>query len=256
MFIYNPYGFYRLTLREVKRFLKVYIQTIVAPLLSNLLFLGVFGGALQKREVGIDGVDYLNFLVPGLCVMGAMMSAIQNPASSMIIQKFQNTFQDLNTYPLTNFEKLGAFLSGGTLRGLIVGILTYVASIPFLGANISNPLGFIFMLAICSWFFASIGVLVGLYFENFEKVTFITSIVLTPFIYFGGVFFLIKNLPLNIQKIAYFNPLFSFIDLTRYTFLGTSEGVILKEIIIISLSLIIFTSIAYYFFKKGIGLKE
>src|SRR4030042_4919668 len=133
---YNLVGFYTLLKREISRFMKVYIQTLVAPLLSNILFLGIFGGMLKTREVGIDGVGYLSYLVPGLCAMGAIFSAFQNPAFSLIPQKYTNTVYDLNSYPLTNFEKVFAFILGGTIRGFLIGILTYLATILFIGYNI------------------------------------------------------------------------------------------------------------------------
>ena len=221
---YNFYGMYMLSRREIMRFMKVYIQTIIAPILSNMLFLGVFGGALRNREISIEGVDYLHFLIPGLCAMGAIMSAVQNPSSSMIIQKFQNLIQDLNSYPLTTSEKLMAFSIGGAVRGTMVGTLTYLASIPFVGYEISSPFLFIGMLFLVSLIFSFIGVIIGLVFENFDRLTFVMSIVLTPLVYFGGVFFEISNLPGILSKIAVYNPIFPLIDSVRWSYIGILEG--------------------------------
>jgi ABC-2 type transport system permease protein len=253
---YNKIGFITLLKREVRRFMKVYIQTMFAPLLTNMLFLGVFGGMLKTRQVGIEGVGYLSFLVPGLAAMGAIFAAFQNPSFSIIAQKYQGTLQDLNSYPLSVFEKVSAFVLGGTTRGFLIGSLTYVATIYFIGYEIKYPVFFFVMLLVVSFVFASLGVIVGLYFESFERMNFILAIVLTPLAYFGGVFFEISKLPGIISKLAVGNPIFPLIDLTRFGYLGVSEGNILYQIIFVAVVLVVAFFFAYRTFKKGIGLKN
>ncbi|MBT4936445.1 ABC transporter permease [Candidatus Peregrinibacteria bacterium] len=255
MFFYNPIGFLTLTGREIKRFMKVYIQTIIAPLLTNMLFLGVFGGMFKTRQLGIEGVDYLSFLVPGLCAMGAIMSAYQNPSSSIIIQKYQNTIQDLNAYPITHFEKLMAFLIGGTVRGIMVGVLTYISTIYFVGYHIEYPLLFLLMLFLISLISSACGVIVGLVFHDFDKMSFILTIILTPMVYFGGVFFELSKLPSVLSYLIYINPLFPMVDLLRYSYLGILEGNMLFNISMISFLAILTITSSYFLFKKGVGLK-
>jgi ABC-2 type transport system permease protein len=253
---YNFTGFLTLTKREIKRFMKVYVQTILAPLLSNLLFLGIFGATFKTRSVSLDGVSYMEFLIPGLCLMGAVMSAIQNPSSSIIIQKFQNIITDLNSYPLSLNEKILAYTLGGTFRGLIVGVLTYLASIPFIGYEISHPVLFISSLTLISAIFSLLGIIIGLVFENFDRVTFIISIILTPLIYFGGVFFEISKLPEKIANIAFLNPIFPLVDTVRYAFLGVSEGKIMVNVFFVIFILLICYASAYSVMSKGVGLKN
>ncbi len=252
---YNKVGFITLLTREVHRFTKVFIQTILAPLLSNLLYLAVFGGMLKTREVGIDGVSYLNFLVPGLTTMGALMAAFQNPAFSLIAQKFQGTIQDLNSYPISNVEKSLAFILGGTVRGLFVGTLTYVATIPFVGATIANPLLFFFSLCVTSFIFASLGLMCGLLLDNFEKMNFALAIVITPLAYLGGVFFEVSKLPGVLSKLGLINPIYPLVNITRYAYLGIYEG----NIWIHGLLCFVFLAVAFFasliIFKKGVGIK-
>lgn len=256
MFFYNPIGFKTLISREISRFMKVYIQTLLAPLLSNMLFLGVFGGMMRTRQIGIEGVDYLSFLVPGLCVMGAFMNAYQNPSSSIMIQKYQNIIQDLNSYPMSIFEKVLAFIVGGTFRGVLVGVLTYIATIFFVGYHINSPLLFFFMLIVVSWIASCFGVVTGLAVKTFDQGTFILTIILTPLTYFGGVFFEVTKLPGILGKLALFNPIFPLVDLARYGYIGILEGNMIMNIIYVLILALISLFFAYWLFSKGTGLKD
>jgi ABC-2 type transport system permease protein len=252
---YNRYGFYTLLKKEIVRFTKVYIQSMIAPLLSNMLFLGVFGGMLKTREVGLSGVGYLEFLVPGLVAMGAIFAAFQNPSFSLIAQKYQGILQDLNAYPLSAFEKVMAFVLGGTFRGVMIGAMTYVATIYFIGYKIEYPFHFFGMLVAASFIFASVGTIAGLHFHSFEKMSFMLAIVLTPLAYFGGVFFEISRLPGALSGLAKFNPLFPVINLIRYAYLGVYEGNLLLQLAYVLFFAFFAFFIAYRSFKKGIGLK-
>ena len=254
--VYNPMGFIILLKKEINRFMKVYIQTMIAPLLSNILFLGVFGGMLKTRQVGIDGVGYLQFLVPGLAAMGAIFAAFQNPSFSLISQKYQNTIQDLNSYPLSNFEKVLAFILGGTFRGFLIGTLTYIATIIFVGYKIKFPVLFFTSLIATSFIFSSLGVLIGLGINSFEKMNFILAIIITPLTYFSGVFFEVSKISIFISKIIYINPIYSLINLIRFGYLGVHEGNLFLHILFIIFDAFLLFFLALIFFKKGIGLKN
>ena len=252
---YNRVGFITLLNREIRRFMKVSVQTILAPLISNILYLGIFGGMLSTRQAGIDGVNYLHFLVPGLATMGAIFAAFQNPAFSIISHKFQNTIQDLNSYPISNLEKSLAFILGGTFRGVLVGLLTYAATIFFVGWEIEYPVRFLIALSATSFFFASAGLVSGLLLNSFEKMNFVLSIVIRPMAYLGGVFFEISKLPGMLSGIRLFNPIYPLVNITRYAYLGIFEGNIRLHFLI-SLALIlgaVFTAV--HLFKKGYGIK-
>lgn len=255
LIFYNKIGFMTLLKREIHRFMKVSVQTILAPLLSNILYLGIFGGMLQTREVGIEGVNYLYFLVPGLTTMGAILSAFQNPAFSIIAQKFQNTVQDLNSYPISDTEKSLAFILGGTFRGLLVGSLTYLATTFFVGYTIQYPLFFFISLAITSFIFSSVGLISGLLLDSFEKMNFVLALIITPLTYLGGVFFEISKLPGILSKIRYINPIYPLVNITRYTYIGVYEGNLLLQLLTAAIFLIGFFLAAVYIFKKGFGIK-
>lgn len=255
LIFYNRTGFITLLNREIHRFMKVPVQTVLAPLISNILYLAIFGGMLQTRQVGIDGVNYLHFLVPGLATMGAIFAAFQNPAFSVISQKFQNTVQDLNSYPISNTEKTLAFVFGGMFRGVLVGILTYAATSFFVGYEIEYPLFFILSLTATSFVFAAIGLICGLVLDNFEKMNFVLAIIITPLTYLGGVFFEVSKLPGLLSSIKYINPIYPLVNITRYAYIGTCEGNITIHVFLTAALIISSYIIAAHIFKKGIGIK-
>lgn len=253
--LYNPYGFMTLLRREIHRFMKVYIQTIIAPLLTNILFLGIFGAILQTREIGLEGVGYLSFLVPGLATMGAIFASFQNPSFSMIAQKFQNTIQDINSYPISDAEKVMAYVLGGTARGVLVGSLTYVATIFFVGYTISYPILFFVALFLTSFIFASLGLIVGMLLDSFEKMNFVLAIVITPLTYLGGVFFEISKLDGILAYGRFINPIYPLVNITRYTYIGAGEGNIYLHLLLATILLLALFSLATYLFKRGTGIK-
>ncbi|QTL99924.1 ABC transporter permease [Iocasia frigidifontis] len=252
---YNRIGFMTLLMREVRRFMKVPIQTILSPLLSNILYLGIFGGMMRTRQVGVEGVNYLLFIVPGLATMGAIMAAFQNPSFSIISHKYQNTIQDLNSYPISNIEKSLAFILGGTIRGLLVGSLTYTATAIFVGFKIESPVDFFIMLCVTSFIFASLGLISGLLIESFERLNFMLSIVITPLSYLGGVFFEVSKLPGILSFFKFINPIFPLINITRYTYLGVSEGNILLHFIMVVVFVSGLFTTATITLAKGYGTK-
>lgn len=252
---YNTTGFLALLHKEVNSFVKVYIQTLLTPILTNLLFLGVFGGMLKTREVGIEGISYLQFLVPGLSAMGAIFNSFQTPSFSIIGRKYQDTLKELNSYPLTTFEKAMAFILGGTIRGLLIGTLTYIATIGFVGYKIQYPIAFFFMLTLISFVFSSLGVIAGLFFDTFDRASFIVTIIIQPMAYFGGVFFEISKLPAVLSDIGYFNPLFPMINLLRFSYLGVYEGNLGLQILFVLFTAMVVFLAAFYSFKNGVGHK-
>jgi ABC-2 type transport system permease protein len=253
--LYNPTGFRTLLDREIHRFMKIAVQTLLAPLLSNVLYLGVFGGLLKTRQVGLLGTNYLLFLVPGLATMGAIFAAFQNPSFSMISQKFQNTIQDLNSYPISNLEKTLAFVLGGTIRGVLIGLLTYLAAACFVGFQIVHPFGFLFLLGVVSFIFAALGLIAGLLFDSYEKLNFVLTIVIVPLAYFGGVFFELGRLTGSLAVLKYLNPIFPLVGITRYAYLGISDGNLALQALMAAGFTIVSFLAAFHTLERGWGLK-
>ena len=222
--IKNGVGFQTLVKREVLRFFVVYTQTLVPPLISSCLFLLVFGYSIGSRlNISIQGSNYLHFIVPGLVMMHLIDSSYANTSSSLFISRWHNLIQEILLSPLSYFEMVMGLLIGGITRGILVGSGVYLISLVFTQFVFHNfwiVLYFFFMVTLV---FALLGLLVGLWAEGFEKLSFWSTFVLTPLIYFGGVFHSIKMLPGPFQGIAQFNPIFYFVSGLRYGMLGISD---------------------------------
>lgn len=252
----NIRGTITLFKRETKRFMKVYMQTVLSPVLSNLLYLAIFGLSLKRTvELG-DGITYLQFLVPGLIIMGIVNNAFQNPSSSMIIMKYQGLIGDLMSIPLRSSEIMLAMISSAVLRAFIVGTATLVTGLIFV--SFANYSVLIILLAslLVALFFAFLGMIVGIWAEDFDKVAFILNFILMPLIFLGGVFYPVTSLPPLFKTLSGFNPLVYMIDMLRYGFTGMNEFSILYSFIIVGFCVLILGSVAYFMLQKGYRLKN
>jgi ABC-2 type transport system permease protein len=206
--------------REVMRYMKLAVQTIVAPFLSNVLFLAIFGGLLSQRPSGVPGVPYVRFLIPGLVVMGAVTSAFSNPVFSLIAMKYQNTLQDLCLYPLSASARFFAFTLAGALRGFLVGAMTFLAAALFGGAETAQPVAFWLCVGLLAFVAAAGGLAVGLALSSFEQANFAISLLLTPALFLGGVFFDARSAPAWLGFVARCDPLTFLVGQGRRLFLG------------------------------------
>ncbi len=215
--------FFTLVRREVTRFFKIKRQTLGAPLLETFLYISVFGAALGSRINKLHGVDYVVFIVPGLIMMALAMNAFSNNASSILQQKFQRAIDDQLSSPASPGELLLAFSLGGFVRGGIVATLTFVAASILIGVPLENVHVLLPALFLVGFFFAQMGVLIGVRAEQFDDVSFAQTFVLQPLIFLGGVFYSASLLPEPFQTITHFNPVYYMIGLVRYGFLDYSD---------------------------------
>ncbi len=222
-------GFATLYKKECLRFLKVVGQTVLSPLISTSLYLLIFGVNLADSITAQNGVNYLQFIIPGLIAMGALNNSFQNSSSSVIISKFHGDLQDLKVVPLRSMQIIWAYALGATTRGFavggaitIVGQLFYFAKYgSLLAVSWIFPL-FVFLLLGCLTF-AFLGLGVAVFAKNFDQISAIGTFVILPLIYLGGVFFSIERLHPFWKAVSYCNPLFYLINGIRYSFLGVSD---------------------------------
>ncbi|MEJ7892996.1 MAG: ABC transporter permease [Solirubrobacteraceae bacterium] len=239
--------FFTLVRREVNRFLKIKKQTVGAPLLETFLYISVFGAALGSRIDKLHGIDYVVFVVPGLIMMAWAINAFTNNASSILQQKFQGAIQDQLSSPASPAQLLLAFSLGGFLRGMTVAVLTFIAAVILIGVPVEHVFVAIPSLLLVGFFFAQLGVLVGVRAEQFDDVSFAQTFVLQPLIFLGGVFYSASLLPEPFETITHFNPLYYMINLVRYGFLGYTEANI-------ALSLSVLTVVAAGLFAFNLRL--
>ena len=209
--------------REVNRFMKIKKQTLGAPLLETFLYISVFGAALGSRIDKLHGIDYVVFVIPGLIMMAWSTNAFANNSSSILQQKFQGAIQDQLSSPASPLELLLAFSLGGFMRGLIVAMLTFVASSLLVDLPVDHILVLVPSLLLVGFFFSQLGVLIGVRAEQFDDVAFAQTFVLQPLIFLGGVFYSATLLPEPFELLTHFNPIYYMINLVRYGFVGFTE---------------------------------
>ncbi len=216
-------GLIALSGREIERVLKLWTQTILAPILSSALFILVFGLSLGGRIKEIDGVPYDIFIVPGLIAMGMAQAAYANNSATVFQARFDRYLNDVLAAPMRGWEvNLGLNL-GGAVRALLIGAGLFAIAAPITGAPVEHPFVLLLALALLLVLFCSFGVIVGVYAESWDHTAFVTNLVILPLSFLGGVFYSIDSLPSPWQEISHANPIFYLINAVRYGFLGTSD---------------------------------
>ena len=247
--------FLALLRREVNRFLKIKRQTLGAPLLETFLYISVFGAALGTRINRLHGVRYVVFIIPGLIMMAWAMNAFANNSSSILQQKFQRAIDDQLSSPASPLELLLAFSLGGFLRGLIVATLTFCAASVLVTIPVHHALVLALALFLVGFFFAQLGVLVGVRAEQFDDVSFYQTFILQPLIFLGGVFYSGTLLDEPFQTLTHFNPVYYMIGLVRYGFLGYSEANVGLSLGLLSLATAVLFAINHRLFTIGYRLR-
>ena len=247
--------FFSLVRREVNRFLKIKRQTVGAPLLETFLYISVFGAALGSRIDQLHGIEYVVFVIPGLIMMSWAINAFSNNSSSILQQKFQRAIDDQLSSPASPLELLLAFSLGGFLRGMLVAVLTFAAASVLVGLPVENPHVLIPALFLVGFFFAQLGVLIGVRAEQFDDVSFAQTFVLQPLIFLGGVFYSASLLPEPFQTLTHFNPVYYMINLVRYGFLGYTEANVALSLSLLTLATLALFTLNQRLFKRGYRLR-
>ena len=248
--------FLSLVRREVSRFMKIKRQTVGAPLLETFLYISVFGAALGSRIHTLHGFDYVVFIIPGLIMMAWAINAFSNNSSSILQQKFQRAIDDQLSSPASPLELLLAFSLGGFLRGMLVATLTFVAAsilvdLPVEHVARAGPR----RCSSSGFFFAQLGVLVGVRAEQFDDVSFSQTFVLQPLIFLGGVFYSASLLPEPFQTLTHFNPVYYMIGLVRYGFLGYTEMNIALSLALLTVATAALFAVNLRLFNRGYKLR-
>ncbi|HTZ77957.1 MAG TPA: ABC transporter permease [Stellaceae bacterium] len=252
----NWIGFWTLYEREVRRFLKVFTQTVAAPVVTTLLFLTIFVLALGgggARQLG--GVPYLDFLLPGLVMMAVMQNAFANTSSSLMLAKVQGSITDLLMPPLSALELTLGIALGGVTRGVVVGLAVALALVPLVPMHPVSVLAILFYGFSASLLMSLLGVLAGLWAEKFDHIAAATNFIVMPLTFLSGTFYSVAQLPPPWRAIAHVNPFFQLIDGFRYGFTGASEGSILVGAGSVTAINLILLAWCHRLFVRGYKLK-
>lgn len=250
-------GFITIFQREIARFLKVTVQTVITPFVSSFLYLLIFGVSLGKQMEDHQGVSYLSFLIPGLMMMGLINNAFQNSSSSIVNAKFSGDLEDLRVAPITNQEIIWAMSFGALVRGSLVALITYIVGSGFLFFQqgkwlaIEHPFFALFFIVIGGLIFGTIGISVAFWAKTFDQLSAFSAFILLPLTYLGGVFLSIENLHPFWQMVSKANPLLYLINGLRYGVLGVSDVNIWSAMAISIIGFILIYLLARWSLKKG-----
>ena len=220
----NWLGVWTLYAKEVRRFLNVYTQTIVAPVATTMMFLAIFALALGRAVDIIGGVPFIEFLAPGLIVMAMVQNAFANTSSSIVISKVQGNIVDVLMPPLNANELTFGFALGGATRGVLVGLCVGLVMWIFVPLRIHDPFFIVYHAVMGSLMLSLLGMIGGIWSEKFDHIAAVTNFIITPLSFLSGTFYSIDRLPAIGQVIAQFNPFFYMIDGVRYGFIGHADG--------------------------------
>ena len=251
----NWIGLWTLFSKETIRFLKVFYQTVLAPVVTNILFLTVFLIVIDRDDFVVGGVSYSEFLVPGLIMMQILQNAFMNTTSSIMISKVQGNIVDILLPPLSSLELTIALSFGGVARGMIVGLASTIALYFFIDMKFINIFYIIFFSFSGSLSLSLLGIMGGIWSEKFDHMAGLTAFIITPLTFLSGSFYSIEKLPEILRTIAMYNPFFYFIDGFRKGFIGYSDINILTGIIVCLILNIILSLFVYKMFETGYKLR-
>ena len=216
-------GLLWLARRETLRVSKLWTQTILAPVVSSMLFIIVFGLSLGDRVRNVGSVDYDVFIVPGLIAMAMVQAAYANNASSIFQARFDRYVNDVLSAPMHPWQMTLGFVVGGLYRALVIGVALLVLAIVLVGAPVERPFALIAAVLLGMVLFASLGTVVGIFAGSWDHTTFINNIVILPLAFVGGVFYSVDLLPSPWEEASHVNPLFYLVQGIRFGFLGESD---------------------------------
>ena len=252
----NWIGFKTLWEKECKRFLVVWMQTLLSPLISSLLFLSVLTLALGNDRSDVLGYSFINFLAPGLIAMSLITQSFSHSVSSLMIAKMQLNIVDILYAPLSALEVSFAIILAAVTRSLIIAIISVAVFSLIVEIHIFN-IFYIFIFGFLSSFIlGSFGFIAGLWAEKFDHTATVTNFIVAPLSFLSGSFFLVDKLPIFFQTLSTFNPFFYMIDGFRYGFLGVSDGPINVGLLYLSVLSFVSWFIAFSLYKKGYKIKS
>ncbi len=253
----NVIGLQTLIGREVGRFMKVYMQTLLSPLVTTVLYFAIFSLGLPKGEAHlVMGVPFLEFLAPGLVMMSMAQNAFSNTSSSLIIAKVQGNIVDTLMAPLGAFELLVGYLTGGIVRGFLVGAVSIIGLAFFIPIDLAHIWAILAFGVLGCTLMAALGLATGLWADKFDHMAAITNFIVTPLTFLSGTFYTIERLPTQVQDIARLNPFFHMIDGFRYGFVGVSDHPVWISLAALSFCTTLVVLLAWRLLALGYKIKS
>jgi ABC-2 type transport system permease protein len=246
-----------LSTKEVRSFLRIWVQTLVPPAVTMSLYFIIFGSLIGPRIGTMDGLDYIQFMIPGLIMMSVITNSYANVTSSFYSVKFQRSIEELLVSPMPNWAILLGFIIGGVARGTLIGFIVFCVSLFFYPSfEVANPSLTLLVLFLTSILFSLMGFVNAIFADSFDAISVIPTFILTPLIYLGGVFYSINILPEMWRNISMANPMLYVVNTFREGMLGISDVSIPFSLGMIFAFIGLFTGLCLYLLNKGIGIRQ
>ena len=257
----NRYFRYRIALqtiltKEILRFSRIWIQTLLPPAITTTLYYVIFGNLIGQRIGEMDGIRYIDFIVPGLILMAVITNSYSNVVSSFFSSKYQHHVEELLISPVPDWVILAGYVGGGVARGVLVGIVVTGVSLFFTELNIQSYGWTLTVFVLTSILFALGGFINAIFAKSFDDISIVPTFILTPLTYLGGVFYSIHMLPDLWQKISLANPVLYMVNAFRYGLLGVTDIPMSLALTIILLFIFGLTGFSLYLLRRGVGIKS
>tara|TARA_B100001121_G_C18597968_1_gene578042 strand:+ start:329 stop:1096 length:768 start_codon:yes stop_codon:yes gene_type:complete len=252
---FNYHAFKSIYLHEMDRFKRTLMQSLFSPVLSTSLYFIVFGSVIGSYVENIDGISYGSYIVPGLLMLTLLTQSISNTSFGIFFPKFNGTIYEILAAPISTFEIVFAFVGAGATKTLIVGAVIFVTSTFFVEVNVTYPILMVLLMILVAFTFALLGFLIGLISSDFEQMSIIPTLVITPMVFLGGSLYSLDMLPEFWQTVTYFNPVVYLINGLRFAFYGVSDFNIWVSIISMLFFLTACITIVIILLKRGYSIK-
>lgn len=257
MFSNHKYiAFETIVIKEIRRFSRIWLQTLVPPAITIGLYFVIFGNLVGSRIGEMGGFQYMEFIVPGLIMMSVIQNSYSNVVSSFFSHKFQHSVEELLVSPVPNYIILSGFVVGGMARGLAVGTIVTLMSLFFANLEIQNLVITVSVVLLTSIVFALAGFINALFANSFDDISIIPTFVLVPLIYLGGVFYSVELLPPFWKFVSALNPIFYMVNTFRYGILGASDVDIKWAFFILCVFIVILFTSCIFLLRRGTGLRS
>ena len=242
--------------KEITRFTRIWVQTLVPPAITMSLYFVIFGNLIGSRVGQMEGFSYMAFIVPGLIMMSVITNSYSNVASSFYSAKFQGNIEELLVSPVPTYVIIAGYVGGGVTRGLLVGFIVTCVSLFFVPLQIHSILVIVTTLLLTSILFSLAGLLNAIFAKSFDDISIIPTFVLTPLTYLGGVFYSTSLLPPVWETISHANPIIYMVSAFRNGFLGIENIPLFYSFAVIIGFIAVLYALVYRLISKGVGLRS